>query len=226
MLKFRKQHAVKDSRSHHPPIVIKQVPINQRISSLLSDKQSFDTCKPIYENVLKKSNYKVSLDYFNRNPGAINATPTSSCMKRKRHRAIIWFNPPFSKSVKTNVAQEYRRLIDKHFPTTSSLHKLFNRNTIKVSYKSMPNVKNIISPHNKKILSQATTIQPPAQCNCRNPAECPLDERCLSSNFVYADNNGNEVKRYIGMMANPFKSRFSDHRKMSRKLNCQSMFGI
>ena len=208
-----------DSRSNYPPSIIKQVPksINQRISSLSSDKQSFDTCKPIYENALKKNNYNMSLNYSNFNHATTNTTQTSSPTNRKRRRAIIWFNPPFSKSVKMNVGREFLRLIDKHFPTTNPLHKLFNRNTIKVSYSCMPNVKNIISRHNKKVLSQATAIHPPVKCNCRNPAECPLNQKCLSNNVVYAaevkSKNGNEVKRYIGMTANPFKSRFSNHKK-------------
>ena len=121
----------------------------------------------------KESNYNVSLDYSNHNP---TSTPTSSSTKQKRHRAV-----------KTNVDRKFLRLIYKHSPMTSSLHKLFNRNTVKVSYSCMPNLKNIISRHNKKILSQATDTYPPGKCNCRNPAECPLDQKCLSRNVVYAD---------------------------------------
>ena len=46
-----------NSRSNHPPSIIRQVPksINQRISSLASDQQSFDACKPVYKSALKKS---------------------------------------------------------------------------------------------------------------------------------------------------------------------------
>jgi hypothetical protein len=29
---------------------------------------------------------------------------------------LIWFNPPYSKNVKTNVAKNFLQLIDKHFP--------------------------------------------------------------------------------------------------------------
>ena len=31
-------------------------------------------------------------------------------------RQIIWFNPPFSANVKTNVGKIFMRLVDKHFP--------------------------------------------------------------------------------------------------------------
>ena len=37
---------------------------------------------------------------------------------------------------------------------TKTLHKIFNNNTLKLSYGSMPNVKNIISAHNKRLLNE------------------------------------------------------------------------
>ena len=75
----------------------------------------------------------------------------------QRKRNIIWFNPPYSKNVKTNVAQRFLRLLDKHFPKTFRLHKIFNRNSVKVSYSCKPNVKSIISNHNRRVLKSNTT---------------------------------------------------------------------
>ena len=74
----------------------------------------------------------------------------------------------------------------------------------------MPNVKNIISCHNNKILAQSSDAQPTRpNCNCRNP-ECPLDQKCLYNNIVYTaevkSNGTNEDN-------NSFKSRFSNHKK-------------
>ena len=103
---------------------------------------------------LKHSNYNVSLEYSTNSP----SSPPST--KRRRQRNIIWFNPPFSKSVKTNIARNFLQLLDKHFPPTSRLHKIFNRNTVKVSYSCMPNVKSVISRHNNHILSKPTTTPP------------------------------------------------------------------
>ena len=101
-----------DSRSNHPPSILKQIPIsiNKRISSLSSDQESFDECKPFYESALKHSNYNVSLEYSTNSP----SSPPST--KRRRQRNIIWFNPTFSKSVKTNIARNFLQLLDKHFP--------------------------------------------------------------------------------------------------------------
>ena len=52
--------------------------------------------------------------------------------RRSRKRKIIWFNPPFSKNVCTNVAKHFLDLIDKHFHATHKFNKLFNRNNFYV----------------------------------------------------------------------------------------------
>ena len=51
-----------DQTTHHPSI-LKQIPIsiNKRISSLSSNQESFDECKPFYESALKHSNYNVHI---------------------------------------------------------------------------------------------------------------------------------------------------------------------
>ena len=46
---------------------------------------------------------------------------------KKRTQNIIWFNPTFSQTVKTNVAKSFFRLMDKHFPKSYLLYKIFNR---------------------------------------------------------------------------------------------------
>ena len=69
----------------------------------------------------------------------------------KRTRKIIWFNPPFTQTVKTNVAKLFFRLLDKNFPKSHLLHKIFNRNTIKVSYSCMNDVSQIIKQHNRNV---------------------------------------------------------------------------
>ncbi len=80
-----------NSHSNHPPSIIKQIPksINQRLSYLSSDQQSFDRSKPVHESALKQSNYDFPLQYSDR-----DATKPSPTTKRKRHRNVIWYNPP------------------------------------------------------------------------------------------------------------------------------------
>ena len=48
--------------------------------------------------------------------------------RRNRPRNIIWFNPPFSKNVKTSTARSFLKHVDTHFPIGHKLHKVFNRN--------------------------------------------------------------------------------------------------
>ena len=56
----------------------------------------------------------------------------------------------------TNVGKCFLSLIDKHFLKSNPLHKIFNRNTLKLSYSCMGNIKTIISNHNKAEINKAT----------------------------------------------------------------------
>ena len=107
-----------NAKSNHPPNIIKQLPISveDRLRSLSSSKQIFDEAAPHYQNALDKSGFDHKLQYRN----GINQTKNSS---RNRSRNIIWFNPPFTKSVSTNVAKEFLSLVDKHFPGTLKYKK-------------------------------------------------------------------------------------------------------
>ena len=40
-------------------------------------------------------------------------------------RNTIWYNPPFNKNVRTNIAHDFLQLIDKHFPPANRLSSLF-----------------------------------------------------------------------------------------------------
>ncbi len=104
--------------SNHPPSIIKQLPtsINKRISALSADEQTFHESAPIYQNALRHSNFDHKLDYMKQ---------ASQKTRRNRQRNIIWFNPPFSKNVKTNIARNFLCLIDKHFPPNHKRHKIF-----------------------------------------------------------------------------------------------------
>ena len=57
-------------------------------------------------------------------------------------------NPPFSANVKSNIGKDFLNLIDSAFPATNPLRKLFSRQTVKVSYKCMPNMASSVARHN------------------------------------------------------------------------------
>ena len=79
----------------------------------------------------------------------------------------------------------------------------------------MPNLKQKISQHNKKI-SQPTPIQPPKTCNCTKViGDCPLEGNCLTTGVVYRAEvvpQNSSVETYTGVTKNAFKTRFYQHR--------------
>ena len=64
---------------------------------------------------------------------------------KQRKRKMISFNPPYNKSIVTNATKFFLRLLDKHFPKNKMLHKVFNFNSVKVSYGFTENIFQIIS---------------------------------------------------------------------------------
>ena len=98
---------------------------------------------------------------------------------------IIWFNPLYSSNVSTNIGKSFLTFLDRHFPKSHKLHKIFNRNNVKISYSSMPNFGSIINSHNKKIINSNIPKQPAPTCNCRSKSSCPLNGGCFQSSLVY-----------------------------------------
>ena len=80
-----------------------------------------------------------------------------------------------SQNVWTNIAKSFLCLIDKHFPKSHKLHKIFNRNNLKVSYSCTTNMANIIQSRNRKILNENDKASNEKKWNCRNKVLCPLD---------------------------------------------------
>ena len=148
--------------------------INERLSKNFSNPEIFDKARIDYEKTLKDSGYK-----------SVNLTFKKPAEKqnRTRSRKLIWFNPPFNKSVTTNVAKRFLNLVDRYFPKTNTLHKIFNRNTVKVSYSCTENMAKVIKSHNKKAaMSNEKSV---AACNCRNKGDCPLDGLCQTNDIIY-----------------------------------------
>ena len=153
--------------SDHPPQVIKQHPssINRKLIGNSSNKDVFDASKNEYEEVLHKSVYKSNLEF--------QREISSKKKNRRRLRDIIWLNPPLNQTVKTNVARLFLHLLDKHFSRSHIVRKLFNRNTIKVSYSCMENIAQIIKNHNQRISTHKE--KPIPSRNCKNKDECPMN---------------------------------------------------
>ena len=195
-------------KSNHPPNIIKQLPasINRRIFDNSCNEHEFNKAKPIYDDALKSSGYTEMLS-FNKHRHPVRP-------RRNRQRNIIWYNPPFSKSVKTNIGRTFLQLISRHFPRHHKYHSLFNKNNVKVSYSCMDNMQSIINKHNKKVTSIDTKPNAQDQCNCRDKDQCPIDNNCLTSAVIYNARvtTGDTTKNYIGLTEGTFKQRFTQHK--------------
>ena len=164
-----------------------------------------------YQEALRKSGHKFTLKF---DPQASETKDKSKNRRRKQS----FFNPPFNMNIKTNIGAKFLRLIDDCFPPRHPLRKIFNRNTIKLSYRCTPNIGKVISARNAKLLAD-----PPAQddktCSCTRNKECPLGKKCLSKNIVYKatiKQNNLKTETYTGLTCNTFKARLSTHKNSFR----------
>ena len=205
-------------QSNHPPALLKNIPenINKRLTSISSSKKVFDDASPPYQKALDESGYNYKLTY--------NLQPAQK-RNRNRQRKVIWYNPPWNSNVKTNLGRKFLSIVDRCFPKNHPLHKIFNRHTLKLSYSCMPNIKTIISSHNKKLLSDYNQSQNLTQtldkeCNCRKKDQCPLEGKCLTPNVVYQATVKTETSTdsYVGLATN-FKERYRNHTASFRHRN-------
>ena len=142
--------------------------IRDSISSLSSDQSAFDLAAPAYQKALDESGYNYKLTF---------EPPVENSQKNRPRNDILWYNPPFSKNVSTNIGQRFLSLINRCF------HKDLN------SYSCMSNIKQTIDNQNKQKLrlfnNSATENEESKPCNCRKIDECPLDGNCLQAAVIY-----------------------------------------
>ena len=164
-------------------------------------KSVFDNSKDLYTNALSSSGFKDKIRF---NP----VSNKKISRNKNRKKKIIWFNPPYNSNVFTNIGKRFLTNFNK-------LHKIFNRNNVKISYSSWPNFASIINSHNKKIINNNILKPSAPTCNCCSKTSCPLNEDCLQSSLVYickADtpNIIENDPHYIGLTENTFKDPFKD----------------
>ena len=199
------------SKSNHPPSIIKNIPkgINKRLSKISSTKEIFDQASPAYQQELDRNGYNHTLVY--------DPSETNKKRKRCRNKRKIYFNPPYSLNVKTNIGAKFLNLIDQCFSIGHPLQPLLNRKSVKISYRCLPNMGNLIANHNSKTLNSLGTqaLDKPG-CNCTTQ-ECPMPGECLTPSIVYQatvteNTETKNVETYIGLTNDPFKVRFENHK--------------
>ena len=203
-----------NKKSNHPPSALKNIQENvtNRISRNSANQEIFNSSIQPYKDALIASGYEGNISYDN-NVKQQQLQPQQQ-KRKNRSRKITWFNPPFSLNVKTNIGKIFLQILKECFPKNHILYKICNKNTIKISYRTMPNMNSYISKHNNKILQQNLQphLQPNLQhnlqqnlqqqqnqnltnkelekrgapfCNCINKANCPMPGKCKNSNVVY-----------------------------------------
>ena len=194
--------------SNHPPIIKKNLPqmIEKRLNRLSKNEEIFKNSITGYQNALINSNFKHKLKYS-------NDQDNQNKKKPKRTRKIIYFNPPYCQSVKTNIGKIFLQLIDKHFKEDHKLNKIINKNNCKISYSCMNNIKKLIQKHNRKYLKNKNDEENTILCNCRIKNKCPLNNKCLVENVIYKAtiSSAKETKNYLGSTGGTFKKRWYNH---------------
>ena len=195
--------------SNHPPNIIKNIPesVNKRLNSLSKNENIFYQSIPPYQEALDRCGYQYNLNFVPHQPPQ---------QIRRRRRNIIWYNPPYCKSVKTNLGKEFFKILKQCFPPQNPLSKIFNQNTIKLSYSCMPSIGKTISGHNKKVL-KGEEVTPPCVCT---RYQCEVQGKCEEKGLIYQcevrtnqENQAGTSETYIGLTENTFKDRLTKHRK-------------
>ena len=185
----------------------------------------FDKAAPDYEDALRKSGYENKLEY---NPDESECG--SPRPKRKRSRKIIYFNPPYSRDVETNVGRKFLQIMDKNFPPENPLSKIFNRNSVKMSYRCTANLSRKIAAHNAKILkSVSNEDEDRRKCSCRKKDMCPVNGKCLEESVVYqavVKREDGLTDSYVGLTENSFKDRWTKHKSSFRTRNPKNASGL
>ena len=201
--------------SNHPPNITKQLPlsIEARLRTLSSSKEIFDVSAPQYQEALNRSGYNHILKY--------EEEPAVKKHRRgNRQRDIIWFNPPYSKSVRTNVGKYFLKLLEKHFPKRHKMSKIFNRNTVKISYSCMPSMRAVTNRHNKRVLDKRIDNLElmGTLCNCPSVDTCMFGGICLEKDVQYSAEITSSLpnygtKLYKGITSTEWKTRYGNHKK-------------
>ena len=98
------------------------------------------------------------------------------------------------------------------YPPGHKLRSIMNRNTIKISYRGLPNMASYVSKHNAKILKQISdpNSRPIQRYNYQKSKkdECPVPGACIQRGVVYqatvSSEGGRNVQNYVGL-AKDFK---------------------
>ena len=104
-------------------------------------------------------------------------TQSSSSTRKNRQRNIIWYNPPFSMNVATNVGRVFLKILDEEFTESHVFHKIFlplngvrNGSRRDKSMKTLPNGLSATTPSRVKLLAPLRPIKKGIPLDLSHPA--------------------------------------------------------
>ena len=102
--------------------------------------------------------------------------------KTRRKRNVTWFNPPFSSDVEPKIGKKLFNILNKYFPKHHHLHKVINKNTVKLSYCCMLNVGRLLKAQNQKVPNNTKATPPTkipqlATAETKRVAHCRANDR-------------------------------------------------
>jgi hypothetical protein len=168
---------------------------------------------PHYQQAMAEAGFKENLKYKE-----VETLPREESgmegREKRRSRNIIWFTPPYSQNIKTNVGKRFITILRKHFPPSSPLYTLFNTKKVKLSYSTCPSMQSVISAHNSKVTRPREEDVEPG-CNCRGGSvSCPLQGKCQTKSLVYKATVSSQegLRSYLGQASSTFKLRYNNHK--------------
>ena len=176
---------------------------------LSSNEEIFENAIQPYQEALVRAGYNYQLRFYQVN------TNKKSKNNRTRSRNCVFWNPPYSKNVKTNLIAEFLKIV-KNFPQHNILKPMINTNKIKASYRTVPNMAKQVSRKNGRILKQRVAPPPPT-CNCQRSRKphCPVPGKCTITNVCYrckvVRGDNHKCESYVGQTSRQVKKRIGEH---------------
>ena len=208
--------------SNHPLSVLRAIPsgVNKRLNCLSSDEKVFNEIIGPFQTALNEAGHNFKLFFY--------PELKSNKNKKSRKRNITWFNPPYCRSIKTDIGKQFNRIVSETFPPSHKLRKIFNCNQVKMSYSCLPNIgAKILKDSNKKFFGASdNNMDNNKDCvGHRKGAQCPVvNNICNRKDNVYLAEvrTGSKLYNYIGISAPPLRLRVATHLQSLKTENNQT----
>ena len=202
-----------NTKSNHPPRIIKQLPdnISRRISNLSCNETEFNKTKPIYENALKSCGLTHTLTYNNQGPPTrtrknvhVQARTRTSTLRKKKtpeqkednEKDLIYIKMPF---INEDLKRQTQAVIKRTGISNTRVYYVNGRTSASV----------FKAPKDKQLCPD----------NCDTCSAAKVAKRCLVKNCVDKIDCRHCHLIYIGESSRTIGSRLKEHMLLRKQLN-------